>query len=88
MENTYNPFIQTLPSQRISEVLKELGEDVNNRLKFLRVWAQKRRDNKFIIFDITSISSYSGLIESVEWGYNRDGENLLYFAPWGVDIKL
>jgi len=76
LDNTCNTFLETISSQRISELLKQIGEDVNNRIKFLSAWAKERKDNKFIIFDITSISSYSKLIESVEWGYNREGENL------------
>lgn len=30
----------------------------------------------YIALDITSISSYSQLMKSCEWGYNRDHENL------------
>ena len=76
LESTYNDLIERLPSQRISELLKSVGENARARLEFLRLWKQKRRDDKFIVFDITSISSYSKLIESVEWGYNRDKEKL------------
>jgi transposase len=76
LESTYSELLEALPSQRISELLKAVGEDLRARLEFSRLWMHKRRDDKFIVFDITSISSYSKLIESVEWGYNRDGENL------------
>jgi transposase len=31
---------------------------------------------EYLALDITSTSSYSELIDSVEWGYNRDGEKL------------
>ncbi len=76
LESTYSDLIERLPSQRISEFLKSIGENVRARLEFSRLWTEKRRDDKFIVFDITSISSYSKLIESVEWGYNRDKEKL------------
>jgi transposase len=76
LESTYTDLLDALPSQRISELLKAVGEDLRARLEFSRLWMRKRRDDKFIVFDITSISSYSKLIESVEWGYNRDRENL------------
>jgi len=75
--NTYNEFIKDLPSQRISELLKQLGEDYNNRIRFLKLWAQRnKKDNKYIVFDISSISSYSKQVSLVEWGYNRDKEKL------------
>jgi len=76
LESTYNELIDRLPSQRISELLKSVGENLHARLEFSKLWTEKRHDDKFIVFDITSISSYSKLIESVEWGYNRDKEKL------------
>lgn len=76
LESTYTDLTERFPSQRISELLKSVGENVQARLEFSRLWAQKRRDDKFIVFDITSISSYSKLVELVEWGYNRDKEKL------------
>lgn len=77
LENTYNDFLSNLPSQRITELLKQLGKDYNSRFKFFKVWGErKRKDNKYIVFDISSISSYSKIIDYVEWGFNRDGERL------------
>jgi transposase len=37
---------------------------------------QFRSEQEYLAFDITSISSYSKLIETLEYGYNRDGEGL------------
>ncbi len=76
LESTYINFVEKLPSQRISELLKSVGENVHARFEFSKLWSQRRGADKFIVFDITSISSYSKLIESVEWGYNRDKEKL------------
>jgi len=76
LENTYTDMLDDLPSQRISELLKSVGENLPARLEFSRLWTEKRGEDEFIVFDITSISSYSKLIESVEWGYNRDKEKL------------
>jgi len=40
-------------------------------------WAQRHgTSNRFIVFDLTSISSYANGIDMVEWGYNRDRESL------------
>ena len=65
-----------LSSQRTSELLKELGEDEESRLKFLKQWAKMGKNSSFIVFDITSFSSYSKKLELLEWGYNRDREKL------------
>lgn len=76
LENTYIDMLDGLSSQRISELLKSVGENLPARLEFSRLWTEKRGEDEFVVFDITSISSYSKLIESVEWGYNRDKEKL------------
>jgi transposase len=76
LENTYVDMLDGLPSQRISELLKSVGENLAARLEFSRLWTEKRGEDEFVVFDITTISSYSKLIESVEWGYNRDKEKL------------
>ena len=76
LESTYTDITDGLQSQRISELLKSVGENEYARREFSQLWAQKRHDDKFVVFDITSISSYSKLIEMVEWGYNRDKEKL------------
>ena len=76
LENTYTDMADGLPSQRISELLKSVGENISARLEFSRLWTGTRSEDEFVVFDITSISSYSKLIGSVEWGYNRDKEKL------------
>ena len=65
-----------LSSQRISRLMEELGREEDRRLRFLGSWVEKQGDLRGIFFDITSLSSYSKLIEEIEWGYNRDGDNL------------
>ena len=47
--------------------------------------------NQYVALDITSISSYSELIESCEWGYNRDHEDLPQInlcMLFGEDVRL
>ena len=66
-----------LSSQRISELLHELSHDKEALYSFFTAWARRHRDaNRFIVFDITSFSSYGKGIDFVEWGYNRDKERL------------
>jgi transposase len=64
----------SLSSQRISELLHAIT--VEERTNFYRAWGQYRSEREYLALDITSISSWSYLIEDVEWGYNRDGEKL------------
>jgi transposase len=63
-----------LTSQKISELLIAL--DDSDRAGFYEIWGERRGEEELYALDITSISSYSGLIGDVGWGYNRDGENL------------
>ena len=59
---TYSPGL-------VSRFNKELGEA-------LALWRKRMGSVQAVIFDITSLSSYSELIEYLEWGYNRDKDHL------------
>ena len=63
-----------MTSQRISELLASISKE--ERDEFYHLWCLLRSEAEYLALDITSTSSYSEQIESVEWGYNRDGENL------------
>ena len=63
-----------LSSQRISEILSELT--IGERESFYRQWCKRRSELEYLALDITSVSSYSELIDDVEWGHNRDNESL------------
>ena len=66
-----------LSSQHISVLLRNLSEEKDSIFQFFTSWAKRQKDaNRFIVFDITSVSSYSKGIDFVEWGYNRDKESL------------
>jgi len=43
---------------------------------FFTEWMACRSEQEHIIYDVTSISSYSQNIDMLEFGYNRDGDNL------------
>jgi hypothetical protein len=64
MEEANNISKKNFNSQRIRELLKSITEE--DRMKFFRSWSNLRSENECIAFDITSISSYSKLIECVE----------------------
>ena len=64
-----------LTSQRVSELLGRLGES-NIPEQFMSQLIKGTETKDTLIYDITSLSSYSQLINLLEYGYNRDGEAL------------
>ena len=55
-------------------LLQELTHEKQE--EFYRCWCDYRSEKEYLALDITSISSYSQNIDTVEWGYNRDHEKL------------
>ncbi|MBW8036343.1 MAG: IS1634 family transposase [Planctomycetes bacterium] len=76
LEGIYHTKDVRLHSTAISRLLKGIGEDEQAVHMFLKEWTQKTPTDRFMVFDITSISSYAKNIDFVEWGYNRDRERL------------
>ena len=74
LENTDALPVGPMSSQRISELLA--GIEQVDRDRFYHLWCSHRSESEYLALDITSTSSYSELIDGVEWGYNRDGEKL------------
>lgn len=66
--------VGNMSSQRISELLSAINAKMRD--DFYQKWCSYRSEREYLAFDITSTSSYSQLIDEVEWGYNRDHENL------------
>jgi transposase len=84
----------SLPSPRISELLAQIGHSKIPTERFFRRWTKRyTASNRFIVFDLTSISSHASGIDMVEWGYNRDCESLpqinlgmVYGEPSGLPL--
>jgi transposase len=74
LESTDGFPVGPMTSQRISELLSSITKE--ERDDFYHLWCSLRSEMEYLALDITSASSYSQLIDSVEWGYNRDGEKL------------
>lgn len=74
LSSTISYDVGTMKSQRISELLVKITSE--QRSEFYRSWYLAHQENEYLALDITSESSYSKLIEEVEWGYNRDKEKL------------
>ncbi len=63
-----------LNSQSASELFASLDEGQMNA--FFREWIAGVQEKEYLAYDVTSISSYSEQMAEIEFGYNRDGENL------------
>lgn len=74
LSKTVHPDIASLSSQRISDLLRMITPE--EREAFYQAWCSLRAEQEYLALDITSTSSYSACIEDVEWGYNRDNEQL------------
>lgn len=75
-EATTLPAIPTLTSKTLTTFTRKLGQMEAERLEFSKQWSQTLEEVHAIVFDITSLSSYSALLPESEWGYNRDREKL------------
>ena len=69
----------TFPGRRLSSAdLSRLfaGISYNDRVLFFNDWMKRKKENEYIAYDVTSVSSYGKQMENLEWGYNRDKEKL------------
>jgi len=66
--------VRDMASQRISDLFSAMTMEQRNL--FYQSWLKQCREDNYVALDITSISSYSQLMQRCEWGYNRDNENL------------
>ena len=66
-----------MSSQIISDLFSEIGSNEIGVESFLSEWIKENRNGlASVMFDITSISSYGSGNDFLDYGYNRDGENL------------
>lgn len=66
--------VSNMSSQRVSEIFSKISMD--ERDTFFASWIRSIKESRYVALDITSISSYSQLMQSCEWGYNRDHDDL------------
>lgn len=72
----YLPKTKKMDSPAISKLFDEIGRNQQQRNDFQEKWIAHLQPVGALFYDITSISSYSNNIDFIEWGYNRDKENL------------
>lgn len=69
-----HPYDSFIDNRRVSELLPSISEE--KELEFFKKWSEKRLEEEYLAYDITSVSSYSELNDMARYGYNRDGESL------------
>ena len=60
----------------LSKFMANIGQESAEREMFFKRWADACGKPSSLIFDTTSLSTYSGRLSLAEWGYNRDDEAL------------
>jgi transposase len=73
-ESHSHPYGDLITSPNISKLLSSINED--SKLKFFKLQANRRLENEYLAYDLSSISSYSEQIKEVKHGYNKDGSCL------------
>lgn len=76
VESTAIETVPPLSSKALTTLTSKLGRLDTERLDFCQQWAKRVGPVAAVVFDITSLSSYSNRLDFVEWGYNRDHESL------------
>ena len=69
-----HPCGKLIPSQRSSELFASIREDVKQR--FFALQSKRRLETEYLVYDTTSISSYSQMIKQVKYGLNKDHDHL------------
>jgi transposase len=68
--------VKALSSAELTTLTQRLGRMEHERDAFFRGWIARCGPVSAVVFDITSLSSYSNLLNDVEWGDNRDHDPL------------
>lgn len=78
LERTLVPgYFKSLDSQSTSRLFESISPSRTH--EFFKKWVAVGRTGENVCYDVTSISSYSRTMTDVEYGYNRDGEDLPQF---------
>jgi transposase len=75
--HTRHPNNKDIPSQRSSELFMSIEQE--SIFSFINQLREHHTENEYLAYDITSISSYSGKLKQVKYGYNKENELLAQF---------
>jgi transposase len=69
-----HPFGGDISSQRSSDIFMGIRQDDIN--DFFRLQGKRRKENEYLLYDITTISSYSAALKQVQYGHNKEDDRL------------
>ena len=69
-----HPYGKEIASQRSSELFGSVTEDAKQR--FFSLLSARRLEEEYLVYDTTSISSYSQSLKQVRYGVNKDHDPL------------
>lgn len=69
-----HPYGKDISSQRSSDIFMEITED--SIRQFFRLQGKRRTEQEYWAYDTTSISSYSETLKQVQYGFNKEDDNL------------
>jgi transposase len=84
-----HPYQNNISSQRSSEIFASITENAKNM--FLKQFATRHAKKECWLYDTTSISSYSETLKQVQWGKNKEHDNLPQInlaLAYGEDTNL
>lgn len=69
-----HPYGRDIASQRSSELFRAIDE--HGKQRFFQAQSERRSEEEYLVYDTTSISSYSKAIKLVKWGKNKENDRL------------
>jgi transposase len=73
-DETDVPLPGRIDDHQCSRLFASISYD--ERVYFFKEWIKLRSEIEYIAYDVTSVSIYSKGLDSAEWGYNRDNDQL------------
>jgi transposase len=73
-DETRVKLVERMDDTDCSKLFAAITEE--ERRRFFAEWVKHRGEREYIVYDVSSISTYSENIDFAEWGYNRDDEKL------------
>jgi transposase len=69
-----HPYGKNISSQRVTELFTDISEEAKNN--FFRLQGKRRSETEHLAYDTTSISNYSELLKQVQYGKNKENDDL------------
>ena len=70
----HHPYGRDIPSQRSSDLFAAISDVAVS--KFFKLQSRRYEDDEYLLYDITTISSYSQVLRKVQYGHNKENDRL------------